>query len=186
MHQKRASDLITGDCKPPYGCWDLNFGPSEVLLPAEPSHQPVNIFLNESNCVRFRFHRSLSPLWALSPLLDSAYTLLTCQEVSPSDRLEVWDKEGSQNGELRNKASMQIKPKTEHLKRHMQMKQGQLRVVPGNYDHKHALHRQIQQRHRLGFTASVVTAHQHPSASQDTLWAFKTKLHSKHCLGGEG
>jgi hypothetical protein len=29
MHQKRASDLITGGCEPPCGCWDLNFGPSE-------------------------------------------------------------------------------------------------------------------------------------------------------------
>jgi hypothetical protein len=28
-HQKRASDLITGGCEPPCGCWDLNFGPSE-------------------------------------------------------------------------------------------------------------------------------------------------------------
>jgi hypothetical protein len=42
-HQKRASDLITGGCEPPCGCWDLNSGPTEeqsVLLPAEPSHQP--------------------------------------------------------------------------------------------------------------------------------------------------
>jgi hypothetical protein len=23
MHQKRASDLITDGCEPPYGCWDL-------------------------------------------------------------------------------------------------------------------------------------------------------------------
>jgi hypothetical protein len=29
MHQKRASDLITGGYEPPCGCWDLNFGPSE-------------------------------------------------------------------------------------------------------------------------------------------------------------
>jgi hypothetical protein len=29
MHQKRASDLITGGCEPPCGCWDLNFGPLE-------------------------------------------------------------------------------------------------------------------------------------------------------------
>jgi hypothetical protein len=27
--QKRESDLITDGCKPPCGCWDLNFGPSE-------------------------------------------------------------------------------------------------------------------------------------------------------------
>jgi hypothetical protein len=43
MHQKRASDLITGSCELPCGCWELNSGPLEeqsVLLPAEPSHQP--------------------------------------------------------------------------------------------------------------------------------------------------
>jgi hypothetical protein len=37
-----ASDLITGGCEPPCGCWDLNSGPSEersVFLPTEPSHQ---------------------------------------------------------------------------------------------------------------------------------------------------
>jgi hypothetical protein len=42
-HQKGASDLITGGCEPPCGCWDLNLGPLEeqsVLLPAEPSLQP--------------------------------------------------------------------------------------------------------------------------------------------------
>jgi hypothetical protein len=47
-HQNRVSDLITGDCEPPCGCWDLNSGPSEeqsVLLPAEPSHQPLYLFL---------------------------------------------------------------------------------------------------------------------------------------------
>jgi hypothetical protein len=43
-HQKRATELITGGCEPPCGCWDLNSGPSEeqsVLLPPEPSHQPL-------------------------------------------------------------------------------------------------------------------------------------------------
>ena len=43
MHQKRASDFITGACEPPCGCWELNSGPLEeqsVLLPTEPSHQP--------------------------------------------------------------------------------------------------------------------------------------------------
>ena len=42
MHQKRTSDLITDGCEPPYGCWDLNSGPSKeqsVLLTAEPSLQ---------------------------------------------------------------------------------------------------------------------------------------------------
>jgi hypothetical protein len=38
--QKRASGLITDGCEPPYGCWDLNSGPSEVLLTTEPSLQP--------------------------------------------------------------------------------------------------------------------------------------------------
>jgi hypothetical protein len=45
MHQKRASDLITGGCEPPCGCWDLNSGPLQeqsLLLPAEPSCQPIN------------------------------------------------------------------------------------------------------------------------------------------------
>jgi hypothetical protein len=43
MHQKRASDPITGGCEPPCGCWELNSGPLEeqsVLLTAEPSLQP--------------------------------------------------------------------------------------------------------------------------------------------------
>jgi hypothetical protein len=42
-YQKRASGLITGDCEPPCGCWDLNSEPSEeqsVLLAVEPSLQP--------------------------------------------------------------------------------------------------------------------------------------------------
>jgi hypothetical protein len=38
--QKRASDLIAGGFEPPCGCWDLNWGPLEVLLTAEPSRQP--------------------------------------------------------------------------------------------------------------------------------------------------
>jgi hypothetical protein len=49
MHQKRASDLITGGCESPCGCWDLNSGLSEeqsVLLLAEPSHQPETEILN--------------------------------------------------------------------------------------------------------------------------------------------
>jgi hypothetical protein len=42
-----VSDLIMGGCKPPWGCWDLNSGPSEkepVLLPTEPSRQPPILF----------------------------------------------------------------------------------------------------------------------------------------------
>jgi hypothetical protein len=45
-HQKRASDLITGGCEPPRGCWDLNLGPSEeqsVLLTTEPWRQPLYV-----------------------------------------------------------------------------------------------------------------------------------------------
>ena len=41
------SDLITDGCEPPCGCWELNSGPPEeqsVLLPAEPSHQPLVCF----------------------------------------------------------------------------------------------------------------------------------------------
>jgi hypothetical protein len=40
-----VSDFITDGCEPPCGCWDLNSGPSEeqsVLLPTDPSLQPVN------------------------------------------------------------------------------------------------------------------------------------------------
>jgi hypothetical protein len=39
LKRLRASDLMTGGCEPPCGCWDLNSGPLEkqsVLLPAEP------------------------------------------------------------------------------------------------------------------------------------------------------
>jgi hypothetical protein len=48
MHQNGVSDLITGGCEPPCGCWDLNSGPlkeQSVLLPAEPSHQPNKSFI---------------------------------------------------------------------------------------------------------------------------------------------
>ena len=51
--QKRASDLITDDCEPPCGCWDLNLGPLEehsVLLTTEPSHQPNAGFLKLGTC----------------------------------------------------------------------------------------------------------------------------------------
>jgi hypothetical protein len=40
---RQESDLVTGGCEPPCGCWDLNSGPSgeqSVLLPTEPSLQP--------------------------------------------------------------------------------------------------------------------------------------------------
>ena len=42
--QKRASELITDDCNPPCGCWELNSGPLEepmVLLTAESSLQSL-------------------------------------------------------------------------------------------------------------------------------------------------
>ena len=46
--QEEGSDLITGGCEPPCGCWELNSGPSEehsVLLPAEPLHRPsIEVF----------------------------------------------------------------------------------------------------------------------------------------------
>jgi hypothetical protein len=50
MHQKRASDLITGGFEPPCGCWDLNSGPSEeqsVFLTTEPPLQPYAFLLTE-------------------------------------------------------------------------------------------------------------------------------------------
>jgi hypothetical protein len=33
---ERESDPITDGCEPPGGCWELNSGPLEVLLTAEP------------------------------------------------------------------------------------------------------------------------------------------------------
>ena len=39
MHQKRVSDLITGACEPPCGCWDLNSPKQTVLL--QLSHLPA-------------------------------------------------------------------------------------------------------------------------------------------------
>ena len=50
--QKRESDLITSGCEPPFGCRDLNLGPSEeqsVLLTAEPSLHTQNIFFCQDN-----------------------------------------------------------------------------------------------------------------------------------------
>jgi hypothetical protein len=47
--QKRASDLITDGCEPPWGCWALNSGPlekSSVLLTAEPSLQPQMVIFS--------------------------------------------------------------------------------------------------------------------------------------------
>jgi hypothetical protein len=41
-----VSDVVTDECEPPCGCWDLNSGPSEeqsVLLTIEPSLQPLTI-----------------------------------------------------------------------------------------------------------------------------------------------
>ncbi|GAB1301764.1 Set1/Ash2 histone methyltransferase complex subunit ASH2 [Apodemus speciosus] len=51
-HQKRASDLIMDGCEPPYGCWDLNSGPSEeqsVLLTLSHLSSPVGQFLKCQN-----------------------------------------------------------------------------------------------------------------------------------------
>jgi hypothetical protein len=47
---KRALGTITSGCEPPCGCWKLNSGPLEeqsVLLTAEPSLQPNQIFLEQ-------------------------------------------------------------------------------------------------------------------------------------------
>jgi hypothetical protein len=51
-HQERESGLVTDGCEPPCGCWDLNSGPPEeqsVLLPAEPSRQPLSCILMWEN-----------------------------------------------------------------------------------------------------------------------------------------
>jgi hypothetical protein len=45
--QKRTSELATGGCEPPCGCWDLNSGSLEeqsVLLTTKPSLQPSCFF----------------------------------------------------------------------------------------------------------------------------------------------
>ena len=39
-HQKRASDPITDGSEPPCSCWELNSGPLEEFLTAEPSLYP--------------------------------------------------------------------------------------------------------------------------------------------------
>jgi hypothetical protein len=47
-HTRQTLDSITNDCKPPGGCWELNWGPLEkesVLLTPEPSLQPDLEFL---------------------------------------------------------------------------------------------------------------------------------------------
>jgi hypothetical protein len=52
MHQKRASDLITGGCD----CWDLNSGPPEeqsVLLPSQ-----ISFFLLGLNFACVAVHTS--------------------------------------------------------------------------------------------------------------------------------
>jgi hypothetical protein len=62
-HQKRASDLIPGGCEPPCGCWDLNLGPlveQSVLLPAEPSRQPMFKFQRIVNKTSLRHYLNLS------------------------------------------------------------------------------------------------------------------------------
>jgi hypothetical protein len=78
-HQKRTSDLITGGCELPCGCWDLNSGPSEeqlVLLTAEPSYQPnfpPTITLSE--CVSFQ--TCSIPYWVQ---MDVSNLLITCRK----------------------------------------------------------------------------------------------------------
>ena len=54
MQQNRVSDLTTGGCKPPCGCWNLNSGPLEeqsVLLTAEPL-QPWPWTLNSLDSIQ--------------------------------------------------------------------------------------------------------------------------------------
>jgi hypothetical protein len=56
MHQKRVLDLITDGCELPYGCWDLNSGPSEeqsVLLTTEPSLQPPSLVFIQGDVLSF-------------------------------------------------------------------------------------------------------------------------------------
>jgi hypothetical protein len=57
--RREALDLITNGCEPPYGCLDLNSGPSEeqsMLLTAEPSLQPPH-FLRRSQYVGQASHK---------------------------------------------------------------------------------------------------------------------------------
>jgi hypothetical protein len=71
--QKRASDLITDGCEPPFGCWELNSEPLEeqsVLLTAESSLQPLH-------CSRPSAHTGFS--------------------VSPCVPLKDWSREGVKN-----------------------------------------------------------------------------------------
>ena len=71
MHQKKVSDLITGVCKPPCGCWDLNSGPLEeqsALLTTEPSHQPFFLLLLFFKIGYFLYlHFKCHPLSQFSP-----------------------------------------------------------------------------------------------------------------------
>ena len=53
------SDLIKGGCEPPCGCWDLNSEEQSVLLPAEPSHQPLISFFTNENIEALRKFRGL-------------------------------------------------------------------------------------------------------------------------------
>jgi hypothetical protein len=46
MHQKRASDPITGGCEPTCGCWDLNSG----LYPVSHLASPI---IPSSVCVKY-------------------------------------------------------------------------------------------------------------------------------------
>jgi hypothetical protein len=53
-YTQRAPDLIADGCEPPYGCWDLNSGPSEeqsVLLTAEQSLQPLFFLVGRTRLI---------------------------------------------------------------------------------------------------------------------------------------
>ena len=59
MHHKSASDLITGCCEPPCGCWDLKSGPLEeqsVFLTTEPSLQPPELLKEITGKMRNGFY----------------------------------------------------------------------------------------------------------------------------------
>jgi hypothetical protein len=70
MHQKRLSDLITGGCELPHGCWDLNSGPLEeqsVFLTAEPVIKRGSSVLKESSCYMLAESKWRSFSLSLSP-----------------------------------------------------------------------------------------------------------------------
>jgi hypothetical protein len=81
--QKRESDLITDDCEPPCGCWDLNCRPSEEKSGAlthwaiSPAHSwPLNLSHFCSIQENLPFADVLKAFFPLSLVLDSMYLVL--------------------------------------------------------------------------------------------------------------